>query len=142
MPERKRTVKARSRSAPRSPERWACPKRLEGEAKAAWDHVVKLLAEAGNLDRTDPTLVECYAVNVALLHSAHETLSIDGPTSFTGSGAITKHPAIGIINSASMRLKSIIFDLGLCPASSKHASSNATEASKSSKWDGVLGVTG
>src|SRR4051794_7414369 len=109
-----------------SSDSWDCPAHLTGEARVAWDHVVALLDAAGNLGRTDPTLVEAYAVKRAMLRAAHEAIGKDGTTTTNGAGALVLHPAVAIVNSATMRLKAIINDLGLCPATSKYEESRAT----------------
>jgi P27 family predicted phage terminase small subunit len=121
---------------------WRPPARLRGEARKAWVHVVGLLAAAGNLDRTDPTLVEAYAVNVALMRQACEAIDTDGLTVANGGGGISPNPACAVLNSATMRLKAIVNDLGLCPASSKHAAGKGGTPNRSSKWGDELGIVG
>lgn len=119
---------------------WDPPAHLTGEAEAAWRHVVGLLASAGNLERTDPTLVEAYAINVALLRQAQAEVTTKGAF-VPGRFGTVENPALPTINSATMRVKAIINDLGLCPASSKFAATNASSnPSTASKWDGLLGV--
>jgi P27 family predicted phage terminase small subunit len=117
---------------------WEPRRELTGDARAAWRHVVGLLREAGNLDRTDPNLVEAYALNVELMRQAKRVIKAKGVVLTTGRGAIISNPACAILNSASMRLKAIVNDLGLCPASSDKAAGNA--AKSDSKWDGLLGI--
>jgi P27 family predicted phage terminase small subunit len=124
------------------PAGWEPPGHLAGEAEAAWRHVVALLARAGNLDRTDPTLVEAYAINVDLLRAAGLALSQDGITLLNGAGVPVAHPAVATVNSATMRLKAIISDLGLCPASSKHAAGKADATPRDSRWAGFFDVVG
>jgi P27 family predicted phage terminase small subunit len=121
---------------------WDAPGHLSDEARAAWHHVVSMLAAKGNLGRTDPTLVECYAVNVALLRQAQAVLALDGPLVVTD-GKWSSHPANMLINSATMRIKAIINDLGLCPASSQHAASAShAKPQDESKWSDLLGTVG
>jgi P27 family predicted phage terminase small subunit len=123
------------------PAEWSPPKYLSPEARAAWAHLVELLEATGNLERTDPVLVEAYAINVALLRQAQEAIQLDGPTVTTCQGTLIAHPMVSAINSASMRVKSIITDLGLCPAAAKHASGGAQQATPGEdKWEGLLGV--
>jgi P27 family predicted phage terminase small subunit len=117
---------------------WAAPGHLSGEALAAWNHVVGLLEAAGNLDRTDPVLVETYAMNVAMLRQAQAAVEMDGPTLSTERGSIMANPACAILNAASMRIKAIVTDLGLCPAASKKAAGKAAETK--SRWAGLIGV--
>jgi P27 family predicted phage terminase small subunit len=118
------------------------PKHIEGDAKEAWEHIVGLLAERGNLDRVDVTMVEMYATNFALLRQAQRDLA-EGMTYEMGNGAIVSKPAVAIINSTSMRLRAIINDLGLSPSSAKHAAGKSSAATgRESKWEGLLGVVG
>jgi P27 family predicted phage terminase small subunit len=119
---------------------WEVPGHLTGEAEAAWRHVVALLARAGNLSRTDPTLVECYAVQVALLRDAAAAVGRDGLSVRRGlvNPVPVPHPAVAIINTASMRLKTIIRALGLCPASSQYSASSGGPATAGGKWTGLL----
>jgi P27 family predicted phage terminase small subunit len=132
-----------ARPKPAAADGWEPPVYLTGESEAAWRHVVGQLRAAGNLDRTDPTLVECYAVNVALLRRAREAVDSDGVTLLNGAGVPAPHPAVAVMNSATMRIKAIINDLGLCPASSKHAAAvGGGEAEQGDKWAGMLGVAG
>lgn len=126
--------------------RWCVPDHLEGddEAVKAWAHVVGLLAAAGNLDRTDPVMVEAYAINVSMLRAARHAVVTDGPTVMNGGGGISANPACAVVNSATMRIKAIVNDLGLCPSTSKYAAAPAPHGDQSAggKWDGMLGVVG
>jgi P27 family predicted phage terminase small subunit len=117
---------------------WEPPDHLSDVSREAWRHVVGLLDAAGNLDRTDPMLVEMYATNVAMLRDAQKALEESGAVVEGRWGPLT-NPACGVVNMASMRLKAIINDLGLCPASSKRAAGKS-EATVANKWDGLLGV--
>jgi len=129
-----------ARRPPAPPSGWEPPESLTGEAEAAWRHVVALLDADGNLGRTDPTLVECYAVNVAILRMAREELQY-GLTTLNGAGVPVAHPALAAVNSASMRIKAIISDLGLCPATSKYAADQGGESTTRAedKWGGLVG---
>ena len=122
---------------------WQKPAHLQGDAAAAWDHVVRLLTEAGTLEITDPVLVETYAVNVQALRDAHRAIA--------GKGLVVKgrfdrdevHPATNVINTASMRIKGIVEALGLCPATSRFSAAKTHGKPESDdKWDGLLGVVG
>jgi P27 family predicted phage terminase small subunit len=120
-------------------DRWACPGHLSGDAAAAWDLMVGWLKEAGNLDRTAPHLVETYALNVAMLRAAQIEIAARGLTFETSHGGVMANPACAILNAASMRIKAIVTDLGMCPAASKQAAGRADKPT-TSKWDGLLGV--
>jgi P27 family predicted phage terminase small subunit len=142
-PKPKTTATAPRVASPR--DGWDAPGHLSEGAKAAWVHVVGLLASKGNLSRTDPNLVECYAVNVDLIRLAQAGIKNDGMFVKNGMGALAPHPGVALVNSATMRIKAIVNDLGLCPSSSKHAAATAgsiAETKAESKWDGLLGVTG
>lgn len=123
---------------------WDAPAHLSDGARAAWDHVVALLASKGNLSRTDPNLVECYAVNVDMIRRAQAEITKDGLFVMNGMKALAPHPGVGLVNSATMRVKAIVNDLGLCPASSKHAASTAGSVADTpaSKWKGLIGASG
>jgi P27 family predicted phage terminase small subunit len=142
---KKRPATAKRAAAEPKARGWTCPRRLTGEAAAAWRHVVALLAKNGDLKRTDPTLVEAYAVNVGLLRAAQDQIRLDGPFVASVNG-LKAHPATALINSATMRIKAIVVDLELCPSQSKHAKSKgggaSSEPATASKWDGLLGVVG
>lgn len=103
----------------------------------AWRHVVSLLRETGNLEKTDPTLVEAYALNVAMMRQASAELS-HGVTVENSHGTTVAHPACAILNAATMRIKAIVNDLGLCPSTSKFA--NAPDATQADKWSDLLSV--
>lgn len=121
---------------------WDPPPHLDGEALAAWHHLVALLAAAGNLERTDPILVESYALNVAILRKAREAIDEFGVTQINSKGTSIANPACAVANAATMRLKAIIESLGLCPATSKYAALKSGGSASGSKWDGLLGVIG
>jgi P27 family predicted phage terminase small subunit len=117
---------------------WAAPGHLSGESLAAWNHVVALLREAGNLDRTDPVLVEAYALNAAMMRQAEAAIQEHGVMVKGRFGSPAANPACAVLNAASMRIKAIVTDLGLCPAASKKAAGKAAEVK--SKWGGLIGV--
>lgn len=121
-------------------DRWDCPGHLSGVAREAWGHLVGLLREAGNLDRCDPTIVEAYSINVALLREAHRALAEDGAIVINGMGAPAPNPAVSMINTATMRIKAICYDLGLVPATSKFSADKAVGSSDSSKWGDLIRV--
>lgn len=121
---------------------WEPPAHLTGEAEEAWNHVVALLAEAGNLGRTDPSLVEGYAINRALLRAAHQAIQDRGLIVTNGMGAPAANPACAVVNAATLRLKSIINDLGLCPASARYAAVSSGEAKPDDPWGDLLSITG
>ncbi len=123
-------------------DRWRDPPHLDGEALEAWRHVVGLLRDMGSLDRTDPSLVEAYAMTRAMLRQAHELVSAGGLVAINSRGGEVLNPACNVLNFATMRLKAIVNELGLSPASSKGATGNRAETKQDDKWGGLLGVVG
>lgn len=98
------------------------PDGLSDVAREAWDHVVGLLRKAGTLEKTDPRLVELYAVNADLVRRGYQEVDRDGMTFATKGGAFKPHPSLAVINQASIRLKGIIGEMGLSPASASLSS--------------------
>lgn len=144
---RKRIPTPATRSTPSSVAGWAVPPHLKEEAATAWDHAVKLLRATGNLSRTDPFLVECYAINYGVLRKAQAAVDADGVMIKNRLGGPIPHPGVNAISAATMRLKAIINDLGLCPASSKHAAATVIATPDASdkdeqEWNDVLGIIG
>jgi P27 family predicted phage terminase small subunit len=120
---------------------WGPPGHLSDAAAAEFARLVGLLRAAGNLERTDPMMVELYATTADLLRRAMAEVDRDGPTLMTDRGSTYAHPMCAVINAASMRLKALINDLGLCPASSKYAAT-PTESAGPDRWGDLLNVVG
>jgi len=114
--------------------RWEVPAHLSDEAVSAWHHVVGLLTEAGTLECTDPILVEAYAINVSVLRAANTMITLVDELDMDDG-------AFRLINSATMRLKAIIHELGLSPASNKF-SLPVTDGATKDAWSDVLNVVG
>jgi phage terminase small subunit len=110
------------------------PAHLEDEAVAAWKHVVDLLTQAGTLECTDPILVETYAINVSVLRLGNKMMK-------TVDQLDPDDAAFRLINSATMRLKAIIHELGLSPASNKF-SLPVNDGANQDAWADVLNVVG
>src|SRR5262245_52325754 len=102
---------------------WVAPRHLSEIARAAWDYIVDRLDQHGDLERTDHNVVEAYAVNVSVLRTAQEAIAKDGQYTIGIKGALVAHPAIDDVNAATIRIKSIAYDLGLMPRSSRLSSS-------------------
>jgi P27 family predicted phage terminase small subunit len=121
------------------------PKHLKGEALAAWKHVVGMLNDRGTLRKTDPTLIEAYAANKAMLRQAQDALT-EGALVVTPGGGLAVNPACSVINSATIRLKAIITEMGLSPASSGLSASpiptatNGDESQGPDRWAGILPI--
>jgi P27 family predicted phage terminase small subunit len=151
-PKPKTAANSRRRSsATEADSRWAPPAHLRApkgkktnHAAEAWRRMVELLREAGNLDRTDPVMVEVYAINVSLLREAQASIAADGVMIKNRFGVKVPNPATELVNSATLRIKAIINDLGLCPATSKYSASqsDAGKNQENTKWGDLLGVAG
>lgn len=135
-------VESRGRRAVAPDDRWVCPAHLDVEAERAWDHVVRLLDETGNLARTDPVAVEAYAINVAMMREAHRTLRDEGLTIDGSHGGKVAHPAVGIADRASGKLRGILRDLGLVPGARvvgvQGESAGDLAEEDDGKWGGVI----
>lgn len=101
------------------------PDDLGPEERAVFAGLVETLHAAGTLAQTDPTLVELYAVNKVLLRDARAEVRRDGQTIANSRGVKVPHPALATINSATIRLRAIISDLGLNPATARYGGSPA-----------------
>lgn len=116
---------------------------LSGAARAEFLRLVELLDGAGTLGRTDPRLVELYAVNYDLLCRARDELDRDGLTQANAKGTLVPHPMIAVLNSATIRLRGLIADLGLTPATSRHSGEGRhNQEEGDNPWAGLLSVTG
>lgn len=145
MAKRGRKTKAeeqRGRARAAAPDgRWECPGHLLGDAREAWGHVVGMLSERGNLDKTDPVMVESYAINVQMLRAAQSAVLERGVVTENAAGTAVSNPACAVVNAATMRIKAICYDLGLVPATAK-LSETGDPADTGGKWGDLLGVVG
>lgn len=129
-------VTARSRRESTAPNP---PEYLTKEAREEYGRMVGVLLAAGTLEQTDTRLIEAYAIQVSMLRDAHRAIAKDGAYIEGSHGGTVAHPATNVINTATMRLKGIIHDLGLSPASARHGGANVEPSED--KWGGLLGVT-
>lgn len=121
---------------------WEVPGYLSDLARDEFRRVVSLLSARGVLDRTDPRVVELYAMNYDLARLAYRDIRNEGATVTSDRGNVSEHPAVTTLNSATIRLKAIANDLGLTPASSRHANPSNGSKKKDDPWEGILKVTG
>jgi P27 family predicted phage terminase small subunit len=135
-PGRKPRALAAARLRPGNERLPAPPSHITGEASIAWVDVVRRLSEAGNLKRADPVLIEEYATFVALFRQARETVEREGLLVTGGHGSTHQHPACEVMNSAALRLRGLIHDLCLSPASAKGAP-DPSEAGQD-HWGGLF----
>ena len=109
------------------------------DAQAEYRRLAGVLKAAGTLEKTDPKVLESWAVNVDLLTRAYADIDRDGLTVATPGGGLASHPSVKVLNSASMRIKAIAAELGLTPASSKYGGGGAQDGAN--PWEGLLSVT-
>ncbi|MFO0957490.1 MAG: phage terminase small subunit P27 family [Isosphaeraceae bacterium] len=117
------------------------PAHLSEGALAEFHRVVGALGIVGTLDKTDPRMVELYAINYDLVHRAHRQIDADGLTVETAEGRPILHPLMGVINAATIRLRGLMNDMGLTPAS-HNLTDPQSEAGPSDPWSGILNVHG
>jgi P27 family predicted phage terminase small subunit len=118
------------------------PAGLSDAAAEEWHEMVALLRSVGCLDRTAPKLVELYAVNSAMLAQARARIDAEGVTTRSSTGTVHVHPAVAIVNQATIRLRGLIADLGLAPASTRHAGlpASAGGEDRADPWNGLIAV--
>jgi P27 family predicted phage terminase small subunit len=121
---------------------WTPPDYLSDRARCEFARVASLLAARGVLDKTDVRQVELFAMNYDLARHAYELIRTEGPTVTSDRGNVSEHPAVTTLNSATIRLKAIANDLGLTPASSRHANPSHGSKQEDDPWAGLLKVTG
>lgn len=117
------------------------PSGLSDGALAEYSRLVGILKAVGTLERTDPRMVELYAINYDLIRRATEQIDCEGLTTETAEGRAIAHPLLSAINTATIRLRGLMNDMGLTPSSSKLTDTIA-EAKPSDPWAGILNVTG
>lgn len=119
---------------------WVCPDHLTGLAREEYGRIVDLVRQHGNLSKTDPRLIEIYAINYELLRRAYAEVEAQGPTVESDRGNVSEHPSIQTINSCTIRLKAIINDLGLTPSSCRYSSVQADIEEETNEWSERLKV--
>lgn len=118
------------------------PGYLSAEEKTEFLKLVGILRKAGTLDRTDPKLIELYTVNYSIMRSAQEDVRLNGPTMFNSSGTAMANPALLALDRCTLRLRAIIADMGLSPASSRHSHPDDSEQNRKDQWADVLSLSG
>lgn len=113
------------------------PSHLSRQAKVIFNALVDLLDSKGTLDKTDSTLIEIYAINADMLRLASLEVQMRGTIITTDRGAVIANPACAIVNACSMRLKTAISDMGLCPATFKE-SLNQYLNDDDDEWQGMI----
>jgi P27 family predicted phage terminase small subunit len=138
-----KTAQNSKRKPAAKPAKVVPPAHLTPEERDTFKAVATKLRAFGVLERTDPTLIELYAVNYQLLCQAREAVGVDGLTSTTRFGSLSAHPLLNVIAQTTVRLKGILNDLGLTPAAAKLAAPEGRDSAKpSDPWEGILNVVG
>lgn len=117
------------------------PSGLSKGAAAEYSRLIGVLRTVGVLEKTDPRMVELYAVNYDIIARATEQLDCEGLTTETETGRVIAHPLLAAVNAATIRLANLMDRMGLTPASHK-LTDTTTEAKPSDPWAGILNVTG
>ena len=138
-----KTARNTKRKASPKPAKAVPPAHLTADERAVFLAVVAKLIAFGVLERTDPTLIELYAVNYALLVKAKDAVAKEGLTTKTRFESLAPHPLLNVISQTTVRLKGILNDLGLTPAASKLAAPEGDDGEKAADpWAGLLNVVG
>lgn len=116
------------------------PKGMNAAEQTEFARLVEAMRNLGTLRRSDVRLIEATARTVVLLDRAHKELGKGKLTETAANGTPMPHPMLAVINSQTMRLRGLLRDLGLTPASSKLGTVGTT--SGDDRWDGVLNVAG
>lgn len=123
--------------APESPQQapcWTVPPHLSPEASREWERLYGLLDAQGKIPQVDPTLLEIYAINHELMVRASDDVARNGIVLISANGAIRANPSADVVNRASMRLATIIAELGLSPRSTKEPPASPTSDPASEQW--------
>jgi P27 family predicted phage terminase small subunit len=113
------------------------PKLLNDAETREYHRLVANLRRIGTLDTIDPSLVIATARTIVMLEQAHAELAGSSLTIESGNGTAMPHPAVGTVNRLTTRLRALMSDLGLTPATAKYG---VPKSSDDSGWEGLLGV--
>jgi P27 family predicted phage terminase small subunit len=138
----KRRTAAQTRKAASTRSRLSAltpPAKLTGAQRVAFRRLVGAIRAAGTADRVDVELVVATARTLVLLDQAHKELDGESLTLEAANGTAMPHPLLGVINAQTMRLRALLADLGLTPASAKLGGA-ATGDDQADEWSGILSV--
>jgi P27 family predicted phage terminase small subunit len=111
------------------------PAYLDDLAAEEFDKLTAVLAESGNLAKTDAKLIEVYAANYSLLVRAVTELGVS-PLVFTGDkGRAFINPLIAVVHNSTQKIRQVIGDLGLSPSSAKQVADNLPSIGSAAGWD-------
>lgn len=100
----------------------ACPKWLDGEAKAEWRRVVPLLLELRVLSKQDRAMLAVYCQAWSRWRAAEGVIAREGLTFVTESGFIAKHPAVTIAAESMRIMEKAAQHFGMTPSSRSRVS--------------------
>jgi len=95
------------------------PEYLSELARAEHARLEDSLRQRGNLGANQSRLIELAAMAYDMARRAYATIEADGPTVESDRGNTSEHPSLQTLNSAMLRYKAIVNELGLTPASAK-----------------------
>lgn len=115
------------------------PADLTDAGRREFDRLVSALAHAGTLDRTDPQLVASAARTHDLIERAAAEIG-SGALAFPSSnGTMMPHPLLSVLNTLTMRSKTLLAEMGLTP---RGRGGSAKAADDANPWGDLLGVAG
>lgn len=117
-----------------------CPQGLDEIGQTFWRNLVERLRSGGQLDRTDPAVVELAARAYSVTRAAHKAIERDGMFFEAPNMTLQSHPACKVLAAAESRLQRIMKDLGLVPTSKQAIGPNKDD--QDDHWKGLLSVTG
>lgn len=118
---------------------WEPPASFSESARAEWWRLAGVLEAAGTIGRVDRRMIDLFALTWEVAEKAAASVAQHGVTLELPNGALQANPALNVLNAANMRLRAMLNDMGLTPASSKLA---APEAKSEDQWDEYFGVVG
>lgn len=104
------------------------PEYLDRVGKAEYQRLSEVLEKGEILGKTDPRLIELYALNYSLLLRATIELQ-EQPLTMMSKDRMFVNPTIGVIHNTTAKLSAIQNELGLTPASNQKIEIEAKKAS-------------
>lgn len=114
------------------------PPGLTDAELAEFIRLIDAMREIGTADRTDVNLVAATARTQVILDRAYlELNSAEKLTQIAANGTQMPHPMLAVINAQTMRLRGLLADLGLTPATNKLGHGKQTVKTES-KWGDLI----
>ncbi len=111
------TIAERNRQAGITPISMHTPDHLDDTAKAEWKRTIKLMKDAGLIDRLDRSLLEAYCSSYSRWVEAEEYIKKHGLIIKAPNGFPMQNPYLAISNKAKEHMLKILTELGMTPAS-------------------------